>query len=83
MLEIYAGKKAFEVIKAEGFKQELFTSFLGASGGPKWFTFFELDKYIFGEFFKDRNTELNLMGSSAGVFRTACFTQKRSYFCNK
>ena len=75
MLEIYAGQKALQVIKTEGFKQELFTSFLGASGGPKWFTLFELDKYIFGEFFKHRNTELNLIGSSAGAFRAACFTQ--------
>ncbi len=38
MIEIYAGKTALETIKQQGFKQELFTSFLGASGGPKWFT---------------------------------------------
>ncbi len=76
MLDIYAGKSAFETIQNEGFKQELFTSFLGASGGPKWFSLFSLDKYIFGEFFKERQTELNLIGSSAGAFRAACFAQK-------
>ncbi len=37
MLEIYAGQTALKTIKEQGFKQELFTSFLGASGGPKWF----------------------------------------------
>lgn len=75
MLDIYAGKSAKKVIEEEGFKQEFFSSFLGASGGPKWFSLFSLDKYMFGEFFKGRNTELNLIGSSAGAFRAACFAQ--------
>jgi len=75
MLEIYAGKNAFKTIQEQGFKQELFTNFLGASGGPKWFILFGLDKYLFGDFFKDRNTELNLIGSSAGAFRAAALTQ--------
>ena len=76
MLDIYAGRAALEKIQGQGFKQELFTSFYGASGGPKWFTLFGLDKLIFGEFFKDRTTRLNLLGSSAGAFRAACFAQK-------
>ncbi|KPH95805.1 hypothetical protein AMS58_03755 [Pseudoalteromonas porphyrae] len=76
MLEIYAGSNALKTIQEQGFKPELFTSFLGASGGPKWFTLFGLDKYIFGEFFKNRTTQLNLVGSSAGAFRAACFAQK-------
>ena len=75
MLEIYAGKNALKTIQEQGFKQELFTNFLGASGGPKWFTLFGLDKYLFGDFFKNRTTELNLIGSSAGAFRAACLTQ--------
>lgn len=75
MLDIYAGKNALKTIQEHGFKQELFTNFLGASGGPKWFTLFGLDKYLFGEFFKDRTTELNLIGSSAGAFRAACLSQ--------
>ncbi|TYK64730.1 patatin-like phospholipase family protein [Colwellia echini] len=76
MLEIYAGEKALKTIQEEGFKQELFTNFLGASGGPKWFMLFGLDKYLFGDFFKGRDTELNLVGSSSGAFRAACLTQK-------
>ncbi|WP_259401991.1 patatin-like phospholipase family protein [Pseudoalteromonas sp. SG41-1] len=39
------------------------------------FTLFGLDKYIFGEFFKNRSSQLNLIGSSAGAFRSACFSQ--------
>ena len=75
MLEIYAGKTALNALEEHGFKQELFTHFLGASGGPKWFTLFGLDKYLFGDFFKDRAEVLNLVGSSAGAFRAACFAQ--------
>ncbi|MBB1470674.1 patatin-like phospholipase family protein [Pseudoalteromonas sp. SG41-2] len=75
MIEIHAGKTAAKIINEQGFKPELFTSFLGASGGPKWFTLFGLDRYIFGEFFKNRTQPLNLIGSSAGAFRSACFSQ--------
>ncbi len=75
MIEIYAGKTALKTLQEDGFKQELFTSFLGASGGPKWFTLFGLDKYLFGEFFNNRTTPLNIIGSSAGAFRAACFAQ--------
>lgn len=75
MLEIYAGNRALKAINDNGFSPELFSAFLGASGGPKWFTLYGLDKYIFGEFFKDRKQPLNIIGSSAGAFRAACFTQ--------
>lgn len=76
MLEIYAGDSALKTIQEKGFSAELFSSFLGASGGPKWFTLYGLDKYIFGEFFNNHQQHLNLIGSSVGAFRTACFTQK-------
>ncbi|WP_448211692.1 patatin-like phospholipase family protein [Colwellia sp. MEBiC06753] len=75
MIEIYAGKSALNTIKQHGFSQALFNNFLGASGGPKWFTLFGLDKYLFGEFFQSRQHVLNIVGSSAGAFRAACFGQ--------
>lgn len=75
MLDIYAGEIAREKINQQGFGADLFTHMLGASGGPKWFTLFGLDKYIFGEFFKDRTQELNLIGSSAGAFRFGALAQ--------
>lgn len=75
MLDIYCGSDALKTIQQQGFKQELFTTMLGASGGPKWFSLFGLDKYLFGEYFKDRSTELNLVGSSAGAFRFAALSQ--------
>ncbi|MGB1261498.1 MAG: patatin-like phospholipase family protein [Cognaticolwellia sp.] len=76
MLDIYCGSNALKTLQEHGFKQELFTTMLGASGGPKWFSLFGLDKYLFGEYFKDRSTELNLVGSSAGAFRFAALSQK-------
>ena len=36
MLDIYAGTSALKRIEEEGFSQAMFTSMLGASGGPKW-----------------------------------------------
>ncbi len=32
MIEIYAGQNALKTIQEHGFKQEIFTNFLGASG---------------------------------------------------
>jgi hypothetical protein len=76
MLEIYAGDSAMKTIKENGISPDLFSSFLAASGGPKWFTLYGLDKYLFTEFFKNREQALNLIGSSVGAFRNACFAQK-------
>ena len=75
MLEIYAGDTALKTIRDHGFSPDLFHTFLGASGGPKWFVLYGLDKCLFGDFFKDKQRPLNLIGSSAGAFRTACFAQ--------
>ena len=75
MLEIYAGDTALKTIKEKGFSPDIFNNFLGASGGPKWFVLYGLDKYFFGDFFKHQQQPLNLVGSSAGAFRMACFAQ--------
>lgn len=77
MLDIYAGESALKRIEQQGFSQEMFTTMLGASGGPKWFTLFGLDKYLFGDFFVQRTTPLNLIGSSAGAFRFGALAQKK------
>ena len=76
VLDIYAGPRALEKLKQNGFSQEQFDYMLGASGGPKWFVLAGLDRYIFSTFFKDRTTPLDIIGSSAGAFRFACFGQK-------
>lgn len=76
MLTIYAGKTALKHINEHGFSPELFSAMFGASGGPKWFTLFGLDKYIFGDFFKHATQPIDLIGSSAGAFRFAALSQR-------
>ena len=75
MLDIYAGPAAKQQILESGFRPEDFSTFLGASGGPKWFSLFGLDKYLFGEFFKGTSHSMDLIGSSAGAFRASCLAQ--------
>ena len=71
-LEIYAGPVARERIKQQGLGPELFSLLLGASGGPKWFVLYGLDRYLFGDFFASRQEPLMTMGSSAGAWRLSC-----------
>ena len=75
-ISVYAGKTALAEIKSNGLSSQQVKVMAGASGGPKWFTLFGLDKYIFGEFFKDRQQTLHTIGSSAGSWRLACLAQK-------
>ena len=75
-ISIYAGKNALKQIQLNGISQDMFNVMAGASGGPKWFTLFGLDKYLFGEFFKDRKEVLHTIGSSAGSWRLSCLAQK-------
>lgn len=75
-ISVYAGKTALEEIKKNGLSSQQIKVMAGASGGPKWFTLFGLDKYLFGEFFKNRKEILHTIGSSAGSWRLACLAQK-------
>ncbi len=71
-LSIFAGPTALERIRSEGFSQQQFKVLIGASGGPKWFVLYGLDRYLFGEFFAKRQSELITLGSSAGAWRMCC-----------
>jgi len=80
-INVYAGPTALKKIRSEGIRQQHFDVIAGASGGPKWFTLFGLDCYLFGEFFADRISSLNpsplyTIGSSAGSWRMSCFAQQ-------
>lgn len=59
-------------IREEGVRAEQFRVLLGASGGPKWFVLYGLDRYLFGEFFRQRQEPLHTLGSSAGAWRMCC-----------
>jgi len=71
-LEVYAGPTALAQVLREGVRAESFSTIVGASGGPKWFVLYGLDRYLFGEFFANRQSELCTLGSSAGAWRLSC-----------
>jgi len=71
-LSLYAGPRAMQQIRADGLQPEQFKVMAGASGGPKWFVLYGLDRYLFGEFFANREDGLATLGSSAGAWRLAC-----------
>jgi hypothetical protein len=76
-LALYAGPTALDWIRHHGLRQEHVKVMVGASGGPKWFVLYGLDRYLFGEFFKGRTDPLALLGSSAGAWRLSCLAQSR------
>ena len=74
-LSFYAGATALQRIKEEGLHAKMFSGFLGASGGPKWFVLCGLDKVMFNEFLHNAGGTIDIIGSSAGAFRASCFAQ--------
>jgi hypothetical protein len=71
-LSIYAGPTALEIIRRDGLNANQISTLVGASGGPKWFVLYGLDRYLFGEFFAGRDNPLVTLGSSAGAWRVCC-----------
>ncbi|MCB1671359.1 MAG: patatin-like phospholipase family protein [Gammaproteobacteria bacterium] len=71
-LSLYAGPRAMQQIREQGLQAAQFNVLAGASGGPKWFVLYGLDRYLFGEFFATRQDALATIGSSAGAWRLAC-----------
>lgn len=74
-LQVIAGSQAYERIQQHGLNAQDVQMLVGASGGPKWFSLFGLDQYLLQSFFKDRKKPLELLGSSAGAWRFACYAQ--------
>ena len=72
-LDIKAGPVALRRIRGEGLPQSSIDVMPGASGGPKWFVLTGLDKALIGEYFKDRQEPLHLLGTSAGSWRFVCY----------
>jgi hypothetical protein len=71
-LQLYAGPTALASIRRDGLSPEQFRTIVGASGGPKWFVLYGLDRYLAGEFFAGRRQPLETIGSSAGAWRLSC-----------
>ncbi|MBQ4890657.1 alpha/beta hydrolase [Shewanella sp. MMG014] len=75
-LRLLAGKTAYQKIEQNGLSASMFSQLFAASGGPKWIGVAGLDKYLFGEFFANRQAPLYTMGASSGAWRLACLAQQ-------
>jgi len=74
-LRILAGSEAFRTIKRDGLDKEAVKIVPGAAGGPKWLVLGRMDRVIFGEWFKDRQTPVDILGASSGAWRFAAAAQ--------
>lgn len=74
-LTLIAGHRARHHLETHGLRADDVKVLIAASGGPKWFILKALDQYLFGEFFKNRQTPLRTLGSSVGAWQMACFAQ--------
>lgn len=72
VISILAGPTARRQLRESGLRQQDITLVAGASGGPKWFILYGMDRYLFGSFFRNRETPLSTIGTSAGAWRLSC-----------
>jgi hypothetical protein len=75
-INLWAGKNAYAKIKDSGLKPDDVKVVAGAAGGPKWLILANLDRALFGQWFKDRKNPLFLIGASIGSWRFAAAAQK-------
>lgn len=74
-LSIYAGHEALARIRDGGLRGDDVDIVTGASGGPKWFVLYGLDRVLWSDWFGDRRRPLHLIGSSSGSWRFAAACQ--------
>ncbi len=70
-LVFLAGERALEKVREGGLSPCDVKIVAGAAGGPKWLILSQLDRFLFGEWFKGRTDPLFLLGSSIGSWRFA------------
>lgn len=76
-LLIFAGRKAYSIIREQGLRPESVEVVAGAAGGPKWLVLDGLDRAIFFSWLAHHNRPLHLVGSSIGAWRFAAIAQGR------
>ena len=71
-----AGARAAALIRQDGgLDPARLRLMLGASGGPKWLALSRLDRVILRRWLAGRSAPLDLLGSSIGTWRFACYAQ--------
>jgi hypothetical protein len=74
-LSIFAGKKAYSIIREQGLRPEMVDVIAGAAGGPKWLVQNGLDRAIFFSWLTSAKNPVHLLGSSIGAWRFAAIAQ--------
>lgn len=74
-LIVRAGPIAARRLREEGFHADLFTTLVGASGGPKWLVLRALDGFLADRLIAPRARPIDAVGSSIGSFRHTCLGQ--------
>ncbi|MCL6416860.1 patatin-like phospholipase family protein [Aestuariirhabdus sp. Z084] len=72
-LHFYAGDDARNRINQYGLQAQHVKAMVGASGGPKWLMLREIDRYLLSQFFPASEQPVQLLGSSIGSWRFACY----------
>ncbi len=75
-LRILAGPGALRTLQSDGVQKNTIGALAGASGGPKWLVLSGLDPVLADFLMGDRSTPIDLIGSSIGAWRMACFAQR-------
>jgi len=75
-LVFLAGARALEKVREGGLNSGDVKIVAGAAGGPKWLILGQLDRVLFGEWFKGRTDPLFLLGSSIGSWRFAAASRR-------
>lgn len=76
LLTVRAGAEALAALRREGFGADLFSSLLGASGGPKWLVLAGMDRVLARRLVGARTTSLDALGTSIGTFRHLALAQR-------
>lgn len=74
-LHIAAGPKALRHLKDNGLQLADIRAMLGASGGPKWLVLNQLDRFLAPRLAADPRVDMDLLGTSIGSWRLACYSQ--------
>lgn len=74
-LHIAAGAAARRHLERNGLQLRDIRAMLGASGGPKWLVLNQLDRYLAPRLAADPAVSLDLLGTSIGSWRFACYAQ--------
>ncbi len=74
-LLLAAGPAALARIQREGLHAGLISSMRAASGGPKGLMLLALDRYLLAEFFPQSTQPVDVLGTSIGAWRMACYAQ--------